>query len=946
MTATISDSSAGTRGKDVPLTRYAGQEVIHGRGAEQRTVRDLLRRAQRGLGGIVLVEGEPGAGKSLLLREANDEAAKQGFSLAAGAADQLGRAIPFFALRTALGKPFAKLTATGCDRDLPDAPAWWISHMRAHLERQAAATPVLVCLDDLQWASSATLAALRTLPPELKRHPVAWVLARSSTPQQDVEYLFDLLETDGAARIALAPLGDDAVVALLTNAFGAPPNRSLLALARDAAGNPSLLTELIRGLRDDNAVHVTEGHAVLVSAQVPRRMHRVAQHRLDGLSKRARHLLMTATVPGPSFRIEDAAEMLGETPATLLPTVEEAMDAGIMTAAESTFSFRHQLLRRAVGDMIPPPVRKALHRQYGQILLSRGESAALAGEHLLEAAHPGDPASLADLDAAAAQTLRSAPQTAADLALRALELTSPANPDTLSRSVAAAEALTAAGRLEQAARIARDTMAKPLPPEAEARLRCALSSVLCARGQASDAAAEAGMVLAQPQLPHDLRDQAMTAQLQALTGLRYDLAGPIADTILTADSQHDSHAAVAALVTRAVICWDNGQISDGFELLRDAARHGTGISPDARHFQPLLTLAAALVDLRQLDEAVDVLRAADSQVLHGIPAQAAVSILRARIHLANGRLADADADGQAALATAETLAAHGYASAAHCVLSVIALRRGDIAAAADHLARSPAPMRHFPDRYAPTETIMAQAQIAEACDGPAAAISHIRQLSADIPARPGLLLGDPATAPWLVRTALAAGDNALASITARTTEALAGANPGFPALAAAAAHSRGLASRAPALLAQAAAQHPDPWARASAAEDLAVVHAAAAAKDQAIRYLKTALDGYRQAGADRDQARIRQRLRNLGVRRRHWSTAPAGPVTGWDSLTETEQAVSRLVAQGLNNNQVAARMYISTHTVAHHLRQAYRKLHITSRVELTRIVTERAAHSS
>ena len=50
-----------------------------------------------------------------------------------------------------------------------------------------------------------------------------------------------------------------------------------------------------------------------------------------------------------------------------------------------------------------------------------------------------------------------------------------------------------------------------------------------------------------------------------------------------------------------------------------------------------------------------------------------------------------------------------------------------------------------------------------------------------------------------------------------------------------------------------------------------------------------------------------------------------------------------MVAQGLNNKQVAARMYISTHTVAHHLRQAFRKLSITSRYELTRIVIERAA---
>jgi hypothetical protein len=79
--------------------------------------------------------------------------------------------------------------------------------------------------------------------------------------------------------------------------------------------------------------------------------------------------------------------------------------------------------------------------------------------------------------------------------MRALELTHPSHRDAPSRSVAAAEALTAAGRLDQALRVAQDTLATPLPPVAEARLRCALSSILCARGRASDARAEARVVL-------------------------------------------------------------------------------------------------------------------------------------------------------------------------------------------------------------------------------------------------------------------------------------------------------------------------------------------------------------------------------------------------------------------------------------------------------------------
>jgi predicted ATPase len=479
MSMVISEGPPGARGN---AAARGGRNASAGRAAERRALRDLLGRAERGHGGVVLVEGEPGTGKSLLLRESVDEAAGRGFSLAVDTADQLGQAVPFFALRRALGEPFGRLIADLSGAGLPTVPAWWISQLRAHLEQRAATAPVLVCLDDLQWACPATLAALRTLPQELKRHPVAWILARSAGGQAAAR-LFGLLAGDGAHRVRLAPLTEEAVAALLTDAFGAPPDPGLRALAAGAAGNPRLLAELVGGLRDEDAVRVTGGQAALASGRLPERVRRAARQRLDEVSGPARRVLTAGAVLGGSFRLEDIAELLGETPAVLLPAVEETMAAGITTAGETEFSFRHQLLRRAVGDMVPRPGRTALHRQYGRILLSRGESAALAASHLAQAAEPGNPASLADLDAAAGQTLRSAPQVAADLACRALELTAPGDQDALARAVAAAEALAAAGRLDQADRVARDTLAQPLPPVAEARLRCVLSTAACARGQ-------------------------------------------------------------------------------------------------------------------------------------------------------------------------------------------------------------------------------------------------------------------------------------------------------------------------------------------------------------------------------------------------------------------------------------------------------------------------------
>jgi DNA-binding CsgD family transcriptional regulator len=104
--------------------------------------------------------------------------------------------------------------------------------------------------------------------------------------------------------------------------------------------------------------------------------------------------------------------------------------------------------------------------------------------------------------------------------------------------------------------------------------------------------------------------------------------------------------------------------------------------------------------------------------------------------------------------------------------------------------------------------------------------------------------------------------------------------------------------------------------------------------------LEDAITGYQETGAEHDAGRVRSRLRDIGVRRRHWKVVER-PVCGWASLTETERMVAEVVSEGLTNRKVADRLYLSPHTVDFHLRQIFRKLDIRSRVELTRIVLER-----
>jgi DNA-binding CsgD family transcriptional regulator len=109
-----------------------------------------------------------------------------------------------------------------------------------------------------------------------------------------------------------------------------------------------------------------------------------------------------------------------------------------------------------------------------------------------------------------------------------------------------------------------------------------------------------------------------------------------------------------------------------------------------------------------------------------------------------------------------------------------------------------------------------------------------------------------------------------------------------------------------------------------------------------VTLLDQALTLYREVGAVRDESRVQRRLREAGVRpRSRRSTTAVRAALGWDSLTPAELRVVRLVAQGLTNRQVAERLFLSTYTVGTHLKHAFDKLGVTSRVELTRLAVER-----
>ncbi|HTA00377.1 MAG TPA: LuxR C-terminal-related transcriptional regulator [Streptosporangiaceae bacterium] len=201
---------------------------------------------------------------------------------------------------------------------------------------------------------------------------------------------------------------------------------------------------------------------------------------------------------------------------------------------------------------------------------------------------------------------------------------------------------------------------------------------------------------------------------------------------------------------------------------------------------------------------------------------------------------------------------------------------------------------------------------------------------------------DATAAVLLVRGALARGDRVKAAQLARSTEGLAGSRPWDLAVATAASHVRGLLQRDSAVLEQVADRYPSQPARAGAVEDAGLAWAAQGRHDAAVTRLREAYRLYERLADGAGMARVRSELRASGVRLHHWKRA-ARPAFGWESLTDTEGRIADLVASGLSNRQVASQVFLSTHTVAFHLRHIFWKLGVTSRVELARLAAQRPA---
>lgn len=914
-----------------------------GRAVEWSRVVSALDLLEHGRGGVVLVEGEPGDGRSHLLREAAARARARSVAVGTACADELTRWCPLAPLAMAAGaQPW-----TMADPD--DTPMRVSARLLAELTRRVRSGPMVIALDDLQWADPLTLAALQSFTAHLRERPVLWLLARrDGAGEAAAERLFDRLTEAGATRLRLSPLPPGTVDELVGEVLGAPAGQELAALVAGAAGNLGLLVDLLHGLRDERAVQVDGGRARPTGDRLPRRLTEAVRRRLAGFSADTVGVLEVAAVMGPDCRAADLADVLGRTPADVLRSVRDALRARLLAgaddpaagdpAADGVLRFRHDLVRRAVAQTVAPSVRVALDRQIGLLLLRRGDSRTAAVDHLLRGAVPGDLQAVRALGGAARRALDSTPGTAARIAATALSLTVPGQVERAELLVTRATALVRAGRLRTAAEVIGEALAHRPAGGCTAGLHIASAALLVWTGRRADAVAELDGLPAGPTGaagaagPSSEARAVLTAvRLAALAGTGRDRA--VAEAVLAAGPGRPGAdpATACAHLRLADHRWADGDLEAGLEHLRRAAACPVGTMIDVPGPPAGVVLAARLAQLGDLDLAERTLTDTARQIDHcgHVPAALTARAVRAWIAVQRGHLDEAGTEARDVLATGARLGVT-VLRAAHAVLAVAALHGDDVPAAQQHVADGD----RLDDAGVDLVGWAVVRRLVLSAGRPADEVAD--ELVAEHAGSPRVvsaLVAHPAGAVWLVRTATEAGNPELSRVAVRAATELAGrgAAPGAPV----AAHAIGLVERDPAALRVAAHDHGLPWARAAAAEDLATVLLGRGGADaEAVGSLEAALAGFQEAGAVRDAARVRGRLRAVGIRRRHWTYADR-PVSGWASLTDTERDVAGLVAEGLTNRQVAARMFVSPHTVHAHLGRIFRKLGVNSRVELT-----------
>jgi len=969
------------------MTKVA--DPLVGRAAEL----DAINRALGELcdGGTVplAIQGEPGIGKTRLLAELAKRADARGCIVLGGSASELERDLPFWVFVDALDEYVAGLDPR-LVASLRDEVRSELAHVlpslsdptsgggavaqderyRAHravrelVERLAASKPLVLALDDVHWADAASVELLTAL---LRSPPDAAVLVvMAARPRQTPDRLAAALARadrhGGLARIELGGLPRKDAGDLLGDGVGRARADEIY---EEAGGNPFYLQQLARSGGASAAGRSPLAGAALEAVGVPAAVIASLAEELGLLSDDTRQVLRGAAVAGDPFEPELAAAAAGADDATAMAAFDELLDLGLVrpTDVPRRFRFRHPLVRRAVYESAPGGWLLGAHDRCGQVLAERGAPAAARAHHVEFAARHGDPAAVAVLTQAGTAAILRAPASAArwfSAALRLMPNAAPAE-QRVGLLLARARALAAQGRLAESHADLLESIA--LAPAEAVGLRVQLTTTcagverLLGRHEEAHARLVAGLdqlpdpaaadaislmielaidalFRAEPEAVRDwatralgaareLGERPLIAAAAAMLALGHAVAGSVGEAQAAYDEATALVAAMSdeeltARVDAAAYLCSAATFLDRYDDAVAHAERALRLGRAAGHLHPTLipALGAAHFLRGRLSEAAEVLDAGvEAARLAGIT-QSMAWMLRNRSLLSAlaGDLPAALEMAEEALELTRRLDESVLSAWAAMVVARASVMAGRSQRAVDVLEGSgdDEPLRRIPGAWRAMgfeSLATAHADLDhgdEAARAAAAAEAH------------AAALGLPMATAW-----------------AQRAQAAVALHAGEPAAAA----KRALASAAAAE--QVGAVIEAALSRMVAGRALA----AAGEQDRAAAEIERAAATFEACGALPHRDAAEQELRRLGrtVHRRTPKGSADG--VGVETLTQRERQVAALVVDRKTNPEIAAELFLSLKTVETHLRNIFRKLDVSSRVELARTV-ERARRAA
>ena len=961
-------------------------EHLVGRTDELDALEHALGELERGLAGAIELVGEPGIGKTRLLRELARLADERRLLVLPGSASELEQDLPFSVFVDALDEYVQSLdpaSLDGLDDDVRTELAYVLPSLsglagereaalqheryRSHravrllLEQLAATRPLVLVLDDVHWADAASVELLGAL---LRHPPAAAVLtAVSARPRQLPERLSAALEracrSGALARIELDALTPDQARELLGDAVDAS---EAALFYQESGGNPFYLEQLARAVdrADGRAAGVSEMSSAI---GVPSAVAASLTEELALLSEPARLVLEGAAVAGDPFEPDLAAAAAGASEEVAMDAIDELLRLDLVheTDVPRRFRFRHPLVRRAVYETTPGGWRLGAHERCAEALATSGASAAARAHHVERSAREGDLAAVATLREAADEAVLLAPASAARWYADALRLIPGDAPvgERIDLLVARAGALTATGQYTESHEALVEALAiAPRDDDAlRARLVRACAQVEGLLGEHEQAGDRLAMEL--DRLPDQAAPEAVPLVIElAMSQLwraQYEAVQESAERAVNTARQLGDTALTAAGLAALAFADTTLGLAARAESERLEAATLVDLLPDdelARHLEAAAWLAGTelYVDLygeadAHAARALSIARATGQGELFLVLVQILGATLRHRGKLAeSAELLDGAIEASRLLDNTHALVWNlsGRASGA--------LLMGDLELALALAQESVDLSKGSDGGFHSAEAAVGLAAALLEAGRPEEAVDvlvssaggeELTRIAGSGRAHCLELL----TRCWLALDRRAEAERAAAAVAAWASAVRRpmAASWADRAAAAVALHA-GEAERAAelALVSATRADEVGMPIEAALARTLAGrALAQAGDTDRAVAELERAAAELERCEALRYRDEAERELGKLGHRTHRRTQPGAADGTGIETLTGRELQVARLVVDRKTNREIADELFLSQKTVETHLRNIFRKLDVSSRVELARAV-ERA----